>query len=290
MTTFVRVVELASFGRAARELGLSTSAVSKRIDTLEKQLRARLLNRTTRRVTLTSIGEDYYRSCRRILDDIEQAEQHVWQMQDEPRGRLRLAAPMDFTVARLGRHLGEFCALYPRVALDVTLADQFVDIVGGGYDAAIRIAELPDSGLVARLITTCHRILCASPDYLSKRPAPQQPADLAEHDYLEYAYQASGNQIRFRDSGDGQSMTLVGKRRANSGWLLRSLALAGNGIVLMPLFVVDEDVRAGRLVEVLPGQVDADIGVYLVRPHRKLQALSVVKLGEFLTAAFAAST
>src|SRR3546814_515354 len=182
MAVFARVVEAKSFSAAAAELGQSKSAVSKQVSRLEDRLGARLLNRTTRRLSLTEVGAAFYDRCRRIVAEAEEAELAVTRLSATPRGVLRINAPFSFGVLHLGPTLPDFMRRYPDLKVDLTLNDRFVDVVEEGYDVVLRIAWLPDSSLVARRICDFRRVICAAPGYWDRRGRPAAPADLADHD------------------------------------------------------------------------------------------------------------
>jgi DNA-binding transcriptional LysR family regulator len=268
--TFVQVVEAGGFRAAAERLGLTASAVSKRIRALEGRLGARLLNRTTRRVAPTDVGRALFERARALLADLEDAEAAVAELQSEPRGALRVGAPMDFGRRYLAEPLAAFAAAHPRVCLDVQLTDRFVDVVGEGFDVVVRIGTLPDSSLVARRLAPCRRVLVASPAYLAERGTPSRAADLAGHDVVAYALEtARGWPI------DGAVHALRERHRADNGEMVRALVHAGQGIALLPTFLVGDDLRVGSLVELLPGRVGADLEIHAVTPHRKLLSAKV---------------
>jgi len=273
----VAVVERAGFRAAAAELGVTPSAISKRVAALEQRLDARLFNRTTRRVSPTDVGRALYERARGILADLEEAEEAVVATQVTPRGRLRIGAPMDFGRRHLAELLAAFATEHPLVWLDIDLSDRFVDVVGEGFDVVIRIGSLPDSSLVARAIAPCRRAWVASPGYLEERGTPGDVAALAAHDVVGYALEAGSGH-------DGDT-----SHRANNGEMIRALVRAGHGVALLPTFLSGPDLRDGSLVELFAGEhrpTDRDLTVYAVTPHRKLLSSKVRMLLDHLRAGF----
>ena len=266
---FVEVVRAGSFTAAADRLGVSKSAASKQITALEDRLGARLLNRTTRRLSLTEVGRAYYDRCAVVLDDILAAEQAVTELSDTPRGTLRLNAPMSFGIRYLAPAVAEFQGLYPDLRVDVTLNDRRVDVVEEGYDLAIRIADLPDSSLIARKLATCRRVTCASPEYLVHCGRPGRPEELAHHRMLSYSYISNPREFRFQENGQPLTVTTDPVVTANNGDFLTSIATAGLGILLTPSFIVGDAVRAGRLVPILQDFEADPIAIYAIYPHSR---------------------
>jgi len=265
MRTFERVAAHESFAGAARELGLSPSAVSKQIRALEERLEVKLLQRTTRRVTLTQAGQAYLESARKILGEVEELELTVRGLHSQPHGTLRVSAPQDFGRLYLCEAVGAFAAEYPHLRIEFEMTDRKVDVVDEGFDVAVRVAKLASSTLVMRRLGRCERVLCASPAYLAAYGTPASPAALGSHNCIEYDY-AESNSWTFRIDGRAQTVAATGRLRANSAWALRALALAGQGIALMPRFLVHEDLAEGRLVAVLADALDADLDVMAVLP------------------------
>lgn len=279
LRTFRKVGELGSFGAAARELGLSPSAVSKQVRSLEERLGVRLLNRTTRRVSLTELGRLYLERGSAILQDWEELEAEVRGLQASPRGTLRVSAPQDF-----GRHflcglVARFVAAYPELRVEFDLSDRLVDLVEEGFDVAIRIARPRDSSLRGRRLGECERVLCAAPGYLEHHGVPRRPSDLEGHHCIEYAYQDDGGGWRFRSEGRVRQIRPTGRLRTNAGWAMRELALEGQGIALLPSFLVIDDVKEGALVTLLDDVLDADLAVMALFAER---AQRVAKVRVFL--------
>lgn len=292
MATFVQVVEARGFSAAARELGLSPSAVSKQVRVLEERLGVRLLQRTTRRLALTEPGRRFLERARAILAEVRELRADVAGLQREPRGTLRIAAPPDFGRLQLGRLLAAFAARHPDLGIELELSGRAVDVVEEGFDVAIRIAALRDSSLVARRLAPCRRVLCASPDYLRRRGEPRRPADLERHECIDYAYQAAPGGWRFRVTGRrggrGRSRTVFpsGRLRLNDGAAMREFVLAGLGIALLPTYIVGDDLREGTLRTVLDEVLDGDIEVMAVYPHRRQLAAKVRLFVDFLAQRF----
>jgi DNA-binding transcriptional LysR family regulator len=286
LSVFTKVVELSSFAAAARHFGLSPAMVSKHILALEERLGARLLNRTTRRVSPTEIGREFYERSTRIIADLDEAEQAASDSQATPRGLLRVNAPLSFGVRHLAPAIVDYLAACPTVAVDVTLTDRIVDLVEEGVDLAIRIARPADSSLIARQIAPCLVVACAAPDYLAKHGAPHRPADLVGHNCLGYSYAALRGEWRFSGPDGVASVHVAGRLSANNGDLLRLAALAGEGIVLLPSFLVGDDIAAGQLVTILPGYTPDALAIQAVYPHRRHLSVKVRSFVDFLVARF----
>ena len=252
MAAFARVVEAESFSAAARALGLSKSAVSKQVSRLEDRLALRLLNRTTRRLSLTEAGATFYQGCQRVVAEAEAAEQAVTHLASAPRGRLRVNAPMSFGVRHVSPALPEFLGRYPELAVDLTLNDRIVDLVEEGFDLGVRIARLADSSLVARRLAPSRSVLSAAPAYLEMRGAPRDLDELEHHACLIYSYQTTGEAWRLTGPGGARRLKVSGPLTVNNGDAILAAALAGLGIALLPCFICGDDLRAGRLVRVLP--------------------------------------
>lgn len=267
MAVFVNVVENGSFSGAARTLHLSKSAVSKTVSRLEASLGTRLLNRTTRKLSLTEAGRAYYEGCRRMLNEAEAANQTVHRLTDAPRGRLRVNLPMSFGVLQVAPLLAAFLERYPEIDMDVAFEDRAVDLVEDGYDLAVRIGVLADSSLIARRLAPNRRILCAAPSYLEQHGTPQSPEALAAHSCLLYSYQASGDTWYLHGPDGVHTVRVQGRLRLNNGEGIRSAAVSGLGIAYLPTFLVGAELQAGRLVSVLPDWMDDGEGaVHAVYP------------------------
>lgn len=286
MAAFVQVVEGRSFSTAARALGVTRSAVSRQVAGLEDRLGARLLNRTTRRLSVTEAGAVYYESCARILAEARAAERAVMDLDAAPRGLLRINAPMSFGVGHLGPALASFACAHPALTVELTLDDRVVDLVGEGYDMAIRIADLPPSTLVARRLAANRRVLCAAPAYLARAGTPERPEDLARHACLGYSYLATGNDWRFRGPDGPVTVRIDPVLSANNGDVLRQMAVAGLGIMLAPTFIAGDDLRSGALMPLLGEWTEADTGIFAVYPHSRHLSPKVRAFVDFLAARF----
>ena len=285
LEAFAKVAETQSFSEAARRLRSSKSAVSRHVAALEADLGARLFHRTTRSLTLTEAGRDYFARTSRILADLAEANASVTQLQAAPRGRLRVNAPMSFGFLHLAPALGDFLARYPEIELDVTLTDRFVDLIDEGVDVAVRIGTLTDSSLVARRLASIRRVLCASPDYLKTHGKPQTPDDLKAHDCLSNTNINITREWRFIHPEDGSPWTIEvkGPMNANSGDMLRVAALRGHGFVHLPTFIVGEDLKAGTLVSVLESYIAQDLTLNAVYPTARHLSPKVRAFVDFLS-------
>ena len=278
LRTFVRVAALRSFGGAARELGLSPSAVSKQIRTLEERLGVRLLHRTTRRVSLSEAGELLQARAERLLEELGELQTTLRGLHGQPRGTLRISVPQDFGRLYLCGIAGRFAASYPELRIDVELGDRQVDLVEEGFDVVVRIARARDSTLVVRRIGLCERVLCASPTYLSRYGTPRHPSELSTHNCIEYGYLADDG-WGFVTDGRRKTVQPTGRLRANSGWAMREMALADLGIALLPTFLVHHALSTSALTTLLDDTLDADLEVMaLLPPGRQIPAKSRVFL------------
>ena len=281
MRLFCQVMESGSFTAAAEQLGLSKQFVSRRLIQLEDRLGVRLLNRSTRRLDVTPLGQSYYESALRLLSEVEQVEQGIAGQNSEPRGTIRLSAPLSFAMAHLGCLLPVFLQRYPQVSVEVDLSDRPVDLIGEGYDLVLRIGTLGDSTLIARRIASVQRVYCASPAYLALRGTPQKPDDLAAHDCLPYGH---GRQVqwRFQSKGKLQSLNVSGRMRVNNGELLRDTAIAGLGVTYLPTFIVADALKDGRLVTLLDDFAPEPLTLSAVYPQHRQRSRPVQALVDFL--------
>jgi DNA-binding transcriptional LysR family regulator len=256
MMTFAKVVETKSFSEAARVLSTSKSLVSKQVSNLENALGVRLLNRTTRRMSLTEIGAAYYEHCARIAHEIDAAGETVTQLQAEPRGVLRITSPVIFASLHLAPALRTFLQRHEQVEIELNASDRLVDIVEEGYDLAIRITDHPTATMVARTIAPVRWVTCASPDYLRRYGAPDTPQDLKHHQCLLYqGIPALGNVWRYRVGTREVTPPVSGRCRVNSSEVLLQMALDGMGIVLFPTYILGPLLKSGRLQQILPQYV-----------------------------------
>lgn len=282
---YLAVVEGGSFAAAAAKLDISRAMASKQIQRLEEHLGTRLLNRTTRRLSLTESGREFYERSTQIMGDVDEAQQIAGQMTRKPQGVLRVTIPLTYGQHRLAAIIGAYTQAYPQVQLDISLSDRKVDLIEDGLDLAIRIGAMPPSDLVARKIGRVRSIVCAAPAYLARYGAPQTPADLARHACLGYTLTGSGADWRLEGPDGPAIVPISGPIRADNGDILRLAALAGAGIVFQPRFIVDDDIEAGRLVRVLSDWESAEFGIYAVYPSRKHLSAKVRTFVDFLAAA-----
>lgn len=285
---FVKVVDAGSFTGAADALGTSQPVVSKSVTRLEQRLGVRLLNRTTRRISLTEAGTELYRQASKGLALLDDAQLDIGRYQTEPRGTLRISAPTSFTVLHLQRRLAHFLERHPHVTLDVVLEDRVVDLVEEGYDAAIRISVLSSSTLIARRLAPCKQVICASPAYLERHGAPEAVEDLLTHNCIVYTLGRDARAWRVLDEdGDERLLPVHGNAYVNSGVLEQVLALEGVGIAMLPSFYVGDALRERRLVRLLEHVRLPELGVYLVYPDRRNRLPKLQALLDFLVESFA---
>jgi DNA-binding transcriptional LysR family regulator len=282
---FAETVDAQSFTAAADRLGLSKQFVSKRIAALEKRLGARLLVRSTRQLRVTDLGLAYYERAQRILQEVDAAEQMITSQTATPRGVLRLSAPMTFATLHLGSLIPEFMQRHPDVSVELELNDRTVDLIGEGYDMAVRIGTLADSSLIARRITSVQLITCASADYLSRRGKPTAPEQLAAHACLIYGHNRHG-EWTYRVGERIRKIPVSGPLRANNGEMLRDAAIAGLGVVNLPDFIIAEGLADGRLVEMLEDFRPQGFTVHAVYPQHRQTSLLVRAFSDFLVERF----
>jgi DNA-binding transcriptional LysR family regulator len=290
INAFAKVVETGSFARAAERLDLSVSAVSRQVAELEAHLNARLLNRTTRRLSLTEGGQAFYERSVQLLADLDEAEEVVSAASIVPRGTLRLTCSGTFGTRHLAPAIAEFEARHPQIRFEVELSERVVDIVEEGLDLAIRIGEIGSQNLVGRRIGSTRLVCCASADYLARHGEPRVPADLAAHRCLTYEYAPNSGTWSFRDEAGGDvSVAIGGPVHANNGSFLAALAVAGLGITREPDFIVGPDVRAGRLTPILRRFAPFPLNIHVVYPSRRHLSAKVRAFADFLATRFAAS-
>lgn len=276
LQAFVRVVESGSFVRAAEKLGWSTSSLSRQVADLEQHLGARLLNRTTRRLSLTETGQSFYERSVALLADLAEAEALAGEAASAARGTVRMTTSYGIAVQRVAPAIAAFAERHPQVKFDLTVSDRIVDLVEEGFDLAVRVGEVGADRLVARRLGEMQLIACAAPAYLARRGVPQKPADLETHDTLTYAYSPAPYQWRFTDTSGAQFPVRVGgSLHANSGEALTAAAVAGLGIVCEPDFLVGAALADSKLVRVLPGFDSARGEIWAVYPSRRHLSLKV---------------
>jgi DNA-binding transcriptional LysR family regulator len=279
MTVFRRVAELQSFSAAARELRLSNAAVSKHVAVLEDRLRARLLQRTTRKVSLTAAGSAYLERCARLLDELDELEQAAGQSASAPKGVLRVNAPAAFGVLHLAPLLPGVLAAHPELSLEVSFTDRFVDLVEEGVDLVVRIATaLPDSA------TQC---LVATPGYLRRHGTPRTLAELARHECIVYGNAAAP--WRFLVGGKPRALSVTGRLRVDNSLAVRDAVLAGVGIAMIPMFYVHELVRTNQLRVVLPRVARPPVWIHAVYPRQRHLSTKIRVFVEYLRTHLAAA-
>jgi DNA-binding transcriptional LysR family regulator len=269
LEVFVAVVEAGGFSAAAKRLEATPAAVSRRIKGLEQRLGVRLLQRTTRKIRLTEAGELYFREVRAMLADLRAVEQHLDEVTGQATGQLRIAAPMSFGQRRLAPLLPQFALAHPKLSISLILEDRETDIVGEGFDLALRIAYPSDSSFVSRPITTIPRYLVASPDYIARRGKPNSPEDLLQHDCLHYSVISKREEWSFGGSNREESILIKGSYCANNGDVLAEAAIQGLGITLLPDFIIHEALAEGRLVRVLEDWERAPLTLSVLYPSRR---------------------
>ncbi len=269
VTIFVRVVDENGFSSAARSLELSTSYVSRQISGLESRLGVRLLNRSTRRQSLTPVGALFYRNCASILAQLEEAELAVTQMQSVPRGLLRVSSPEDFGVRHIAQAISDFMGMYEDLEIELVLEDRRVNPSEEGYDIVIRLGETASGNLLSREICPLRRLLVASPEYLRDRTTPGDPGELCEHACLINHAGGAGTTWHLHGLGTIESVDLSPALSSNNDSALHTAALQGRGIAYLPDYLVGDDLREGRLVHVLEDFVEDTVGVHAVYPEQK---------------------
>ncbi len=289
MQVFVRVAASGGFSVAARQLGLSQTMVTKHVSAIEARLGTKLIHRSTRRIALTEAGRTYLEACERILLDIEEAEALAARDRIEPRGTLRLNAPLSFGVREVAPALAEFARLHPEVSIDLGLNDRVVALVDEGWDMAVRIGRLADSSLVARRLAPCRSLVCAAPSYLAERGVPRGVADLARHNCMGYTLSSYLGADRWSFGREGDvSAPVSGNLRASNGDALLAAAIAGQGLGYLPTFLVGDAVRNGRLLPVPLDHPPFDrLEVHALWPSGRQPPAKVRALVEFFARRFA---
>src|SRR5487761_2159278 len=268
LTAFVRVADSGGFSAAGRRLNMSTTMVSNHVLALEERLGARVLKRTTRKVSLTEVGKAYYDRAIQILADIEQADDIAGALQSRPRGTLRIYTATH-VVQFITPVVAEFLGAYPEVKVDLTMGERMVDLIDEGFDVAIRLTSPPDSSLIVRSLATWRHVLCCSPDYLEKRGPLRQLAELAGQNCVRHALYPFEDEWRFVDrKGAPASVRVSGNLISNGGETLRRVALQGVGICLAPGFLIADDLDQGRLIRLLPEYRPVEFAMNAVYPHR----------------------
>ncbi len=283
LRAFTQVVIAGGFAAAAREMGLSRSQVNKLVIALENELGVQLLHRSTRVVTPTETGLAFHQRCLEILASLEEAERAISQLQQEPKGQLRVNAPMSFGTLHLAPALADFLVKYPDLKLQLTLDDRFIDPIEEGFDVTVRIAKPQTSAsLIIHPLTSVQRVLCAAPDYLNRRGIPRHPQDLRRHSCLHYGQLTIEDSWTFLGPEGEQTVSVAGVLCSNNGEVLRDAAVRGLGISLLPLFIVGQDIQAGTLHLVLPEYQPLELVISAIYPINRHLSTKVRLLIEFL--------
>ncbi|MBK8161470.1 MAG: LysR family transcriptional regulator [Rhodospirillaceae bacterium] len=284
---FATVVAKGSFTKAADALDTSPANVTRYVNELEAHLGTRLLNRTSRKISLTESGRALHERCTGILDDVAEAEALASATALRPRGRLRINAPVSFGIRYLSALWPDFMRRYPEIELDIDLIDRVVDMVEEGYDLVVRVSPQGSTAHVARKLATSRNIVCAAPAYLKRHGTPRVPADLAAHDCIGYSYAATGDDWHFTGpDGRPESVRVRSVLRSNNGDTMRGAAIAGRGIMRPAKFMVADDLKAGRLVAILPDHHLPDTDLLAIYPSRRHVSAKVRVMVDFLSASF----
>jgi len=290
MQVFSAVVEAGSFTAAADVLDMSKAAVSRYVAELEERLGVRLLHRTTRKLSPTTEGGIFHARCRELLGNLDEAEAEITSRSGEASGLLKLNVPVSFGLMHLAPLWPAFLARHPKLLLDISLSDRVVDLVEEGFDAAVRIGQLPPSSLIGRRLASTRLVLCASPAYLARRGEPAAPTDLLDHDTISYSLFSTGEHWPFTGPEGAATVQVRPRMRTNSGDTCRAAALQDQGIILQPTFIVGPDLAAGTLRETMTGYRSLELGIHAVYPSRKFVSPKVRLLVDFLVEAFADQT
>lgn len=263
---FISVVKNQSFSGAARELGITSSAVSKQVQNLENELQVKLLNRTTRKVSPTEEGAIYFERSARALEDLQEAKEQIHELKANPKGPLKVSLPLSLGVNYLIEEIAAFAKTYPDIHMDVSFDDRIVDIVAEGFDLVIRISELKDSSLIARRLAPCPLVMCASGEYLKRYGNLNTPEDLSDHNVLSYTRNTGLHEWRYQDAhGKSGQVSLSGTFKSDTGQMMCEAAVQGIGIAILPIFYVAEHLKSGALIKILPD--------YKTWPQRDIHAV-----------------
>ncbi len=287
LRVFVKVVEHGGFAAAARDLQLSRSAVSKAVIDLETELGVQLLVRTTRSASPTESGLAYYEKAIAILADIEDADAMVSRLNGEPRGLLRVNAPMSFGTLYLAPVLADFMEKYPELKIQLALSDQQIDPVQEGFDVTLRIADLPSSSLIARKLAPARRVICAAPVYLQRRGTPKHPHDLRDHECLTYGHLATGSQWKLTGPDGDHWIPVRWTLCSNNAQVLYDAALKGRGIALLPTFIAGPKLRSGALRVVLSDYKAPELAIFAIYPQTRHLSVKARAFIDFLAERFA---
>lgn len=288
LTVFARVVDAGGFSAAARRLEMSTTMVSNHVKALEDRLGVRLLNRTTRRVSVTEIGRAYYDRCVQILAQVDEADRFASEMQATPRGKLRLYTNASM-VAFIAPVVGDFIAAYPLVSVDLMVGERMVDLIEEGYDLAVRTTPPPDSSLIVRRLTPWRHVVCCAPSYLERHARPHVADDLKHHNCLRYAHYPFGDQWHFTGTrGEPIEVPISGNFVTNNPEALKRAALDGHGILLGPSFLIPDELHSGQLVRLLEDITPIELAINALYPHRHHLATTVRRFIDVLAERLAA--
>ena len=284
---FTQVVEEGGFAAAARKMQMSRSAVNKLVINLENHLGVQLLYRTTRQVTPTDTGRAFYERCIHILSDLEEAELLISQEQTEPKGNLKINAPMSFGISYLSGKIAEFMTRYQDIKIQLTLEDRFVDSIDEGYDLIIRIGSLPkSSSLVTHYITSFPRVICAAPSYLKAKGIPTTPNELTNHSCLHYGYLATGSQWQLIREEKEYRVSIEGIFCSNNGEVLRDIAVKGLGIVMLPTFIVKRELEREELKIILPDYHAPELTLGVIYPVNRHLSTKIQLFTQFIKECF----
>lgn len=284
---FVMVVEAGAFSKVAIQLNLTNSVVSKRIARLEQQLNTQLLYRTTRKLSLTDAGKTFYGKARLAKLAVQEAQDAITGYSEEVRGTIKLTMPVVSAQLVLNEALGHFCHDYPNVNIELSINNNFVDIIEKGFDLAIRTAHLEDSSLIARRLIDSNWIVCASEDYLKNKGMPIKPADLAEHNCLIYQYEGAGSGVwAFKNKSEEYMVKVNGRFRSNNLNSLREAALSHLGVAYLPQALIHNDLINGGLISILPKETAKDLGIYAVYPRTRQPDKKIKLLIEYFKKAY----
>lgn len=287
MAVFVSAVEEGSLVSAARRFGLSPSMAGKHVSAIEGQLKVRLLQRSTRKLTLTDVGRSYYTRCKRLLEEYEDANREAQDAQQSVHGILRVAAPTTFGALHLGRVVSNYLAEYPDVSIETTLSDRYVDLLADGIDVAIRIGRLQDSDLVARRLASCRMMFCAAPSFLARHGEPKTIEQLRQAPRLAFSQAVSAGDWSVTDA-NGQTYHIDGEIRlaANNMQMLLAAALTGAGVVYGPSFVFEQSIASGALRVLLADHKTTDLAIHAIYPSKRHVSLKVRRFIEHLSMSF----
>lgn len=275
---FVAVAEAESFTAAAKRLGISTAQVSRQVSALEIRLSAKLFYRTTRRVSVTEVGNVYYQHCRQVLDGLDEAERVITNLQSTPTGKLKITAPVTYGERTIAPLVNSFVAKYPELDVRLHLTNQTLDLIDEGYDLAIRLGKLDDSTMMAKRLASRTQYVCASPDYLSAHGLPHSLSELEQHNCL----QGTLDYWRFQENGKARNIKVKGNFRCNSGRALVDAALKDIGIVQLPDYYVLRFIENGQLVSLLEHLREPDDGIWALYPHNRHLSPKVRMLLDYL--------